>query len=779
MFFVSIANAQGASNDQYDFEIEDIRVQGLQRFPVSRVFAALPVGQNDQLSAALAARLTRDVYALGVFSDVQIFRDVNDLVVQVQERPTISDISIDGNEMIETDVLMDALKQGGLTAGSVMQRATLERMKTELERQYVAQGRYGAAVIASTNPQSRNRVEISLDIREGEVAKIRDIHILGNNEYDTDTLLDELALKKSHFWSFIKGDDKYAREKLAGDLEALRSYYFDRGFIRFEIDSTQVSITDDKEEIFITVHVSEGKQHKIGQVDVKGILPIPKKKIEELILVKPGQKFSRALLTLSQEAISKRLGVDGYTFAQVEANPTIQDNEIVDVTFYVNPGKRVSITRISFYGSTTTQEEVYRRELRQMEGAWAESQKIELSKLRLERLPYIKNVEVETVKVPGTDDQIELVFNLEEQPSGSIGANIGYGGSGFQFGLNYNESNFLGTGDSLDLLASRNIDRTSLRLTHRDPHYTVHGVSRGYSLIYQSTDYERSREVTNYRTDEIGAKANFGYPISEQARLNFGLGYDQTEVFAFDSSADEVKNFVDADDEFAGVQSKKFDTFSVEASWFLNQLNRGLLPDEGSSQSLQLEVGVPGSDNTYYLTRYNWQQYFPINDSFTVRGRFELGYGDGYGDTESLPFYKNFFAGGIQSVRGYDNRSLGPRDSKGIDSFGGNFLVESSVELLLPMPFVKDKRAWRSVFFIDAGNVFNVDRQSPNDVPNGQNASELSFLDVDLKELRLSAGFAFTWITPIGPFSLSYGKPFNTSEGDDLEAFQISIGQVF
>lgn len=762
--------------------LSDIQVRGLQRLPVSQVFGVLPFSQGDTIDREQVALAIRSLFSLGTLNDIQFFAQgpakATRLIIQVQERPSISDISIDGNKLIDTDTLMDALKQSGLIVGSVMQRATLERMKTELERQYVSQGRYGALVVAKTTPKSRNRVDISLQISEGEVAKIKDIHILGNTVFDSETLIDELTLKPTHFWSFIKGDDKYAREKLTGDLERLRSFYFDRGYVKFNIEDTQVAIDNEREDIYITVHVSEGEKHEIGDVKIRGILPLDEDIIRDLILIKPGQTFSRALLTLSQEAITKRLGMDGYTFAEVQANPEIQaDNTVLDVTFFINPGKRIYVSRIHFQGSTSTHEEVYRREMRQMEGAWAESGKIELSKARLERLPYVKHVEVETVRVPGYEDQIDLIFKLEEQPSGSIGANIGYGGSGFQFGLNYNESNFLGTGDAIDLVASRNTDRTALRLTHRDPHFTVDGVSRGYSLEYQSTNYENSTQVTSYRTDQIGAKANFGYPISEQARLDFGFGFDQTEVFAFPESAREVKEFIGVDDSITELASESFDTFSLEGSWFLNRLNRGLLPDRGSSHFLSLELGLPGSDNPYYLSRYQWHQYLPISEDFTLHTRLELGYGDGYGDSNAIPFYKHFFAGGIQSIRGYDNRSLGPRDTEGLDSFGGNFLFESSVELILPMPFVKDQRAWRSVFFVDAGNVFNINRSQESDIIGGDDP--LSVLEIDPSELRLSTGFAFTWITPIGPLSLSYAKPFNTSIGDELEKFQFSIGQVF
>ena len=760
------------------FVADAIQVRGIQRLPVTQIFAALPFRQGQSISRQEIQNGINALFQLGSLEDVQMFRDGDTLIVQVQERPLIREINISGNDLIDTETLTAALSDGGLEVGRVMERATLTKMKTELERQYVGQGRYGALVTATTKALTRNRVTIDLEIQEGDVAKIDDIQILGNTVFDDETLIDELSLRPSHFWSFIKGDDKYAREKLTGDLERLRSYYFDRGYVEFDLIDTQVAIDPEREDIFITVRVEEGKRYNVGDIKIRGELPVSEAKLRELLTIKSNDIFSRAKLTQSQQAMTRELGMQGYTFAEVQVTPEPNPaDDALDVTFFVNPGKRVYVKRISFEGSASTDEEVYRREMRQMEGAWAQTSKIELSKARLERLPYIKFVEVETRRLPGYDDQIELVFKLEEQPSGSIGANIGYGGSGFQFGLNYNESNFLGTGDAIDLVASRNADRTALRLTHRDPHFTVDGISRGYSLIYQQTDYENSSQVTSYRTDQIGAKANFGYPISEQARLDFGIGYDQTEVFAFPDSADEVKEFINAPLVINGIASETFDTFSLEGSWFWNDLNRGLLPDEGASHYFSLEVGLPGSDNRYYLSRYQWNQYFPIVEDFTIHTRLELGYGGGYGETEAMPFYKHFFAGGIQSVRGYETRSLGPRDTRGFDSFGGNVLVESSIELILPMPFIKDKRAWRSVLFFDAGNVFNENRDNlallnPGDDPR-------SVLNLSASELRTAIGIGFTWLTPIGPLSISYGTPLNADPGDELERFQFSIGQVF
>ncbi|MES2662091.1 MAG: outer membrane protein assembly factor BamA [Pseudomonadota bacterium] len=749
------------------WEITQVRVDGLQRVSVSVVYQALLVNVGDRANDALLSQSTRAIYATGKFSDVQLLREENTLVIKVNERPTIMKIDIEGNKILDTESLETGLKESGLQVGSVLQRATLDQIRQELERQYVSQGRYGARIETKVEPKTRNRVHLTIQIDEGKLAEIKYINVIGNKVFDDETLLKQFQLRSSHLTSFFKKDDQYAREKLVGDLEILRSYYLDRGYVNFKIESTQVAISGNREEVFITVAVKEGVEYKVGNVKILGQLPIAMKDLESLVLIKSDQVFSRQLVTLSSDLMIKRLGDDGFTFAEVRGIPSInQDDKKVNVDFYVEPRKRVYVRRIHFSGNTKTQDEVLRREMRQMEGAWADGQKIELSRARLERLGFFRSVQVETKRIPGTEDQIDLSFEVEEQPSGSIGASIGYqDGTGLIFGANVSQTNFLGTGNRVAFALSRTDIRNAYNFSFVDPYYTVDGVSRGFSVFYQETDYDEDDNTTSYRTDSLGGDLNFGYPISENARLNFGIGFDTTTVYAFDASAQEVKDFIGYVPGDGATQSDSFDTVHLNGSWLLNRLNRGLLPDRGDSHQFSVELALPGSDQTYYKAKYAWQQYWGLTARTSLRAHADLGYGEGFGDIETLPFYKNFFAGGFGSVRGFDERSLGPKDSNGNDAFGGNLLVETGVEWIVPTPFAQDQRAFRTTVFLDAGNVFN--SEVTEEVP------------LEFNELRTAVGVSFTWIAPIGPIAFSFASPINEQEGDETKSFQFSLGQTF
>lgn len=780
------------------FVTQDIRINGLQRIPVRVVYKALRINVGDEVTSNRVAQSIKSLFATGNFDDIQISRAEGDvLVIRVSERPSISGIELDGNKAIESEQLLEGLRQTGLEKGRVFRRAMLERVSLELERQYVAQGRYGAKVETKVVPQPRNRVALEIDIYEGQVASIKHINIVGNKVFDTNNLLDLFSLKPTHFWSFFKGDDKYAREKLSGDLETLRSYYMDRGYINFAIESTQVSITPDKEQVYIVVNIHEGEKFLVGDVKLTGELPIPEEELTPLLLVKPDQVFSRQVLTLTEDLIAKRLGNVGYTFSEVNGVPEAQPGgDKVDVTFFVDPGKRAYVRRIEFAGNKSTSDEVLRREMRQMEGAWASTQKIERSKVRLQQLGFFKGVKVESIRVPSTDDQVDLRFEVEEQPSGSIGASVGYQqGTGVVFGANVSQNNFLGTGNQVTF----NLQRTSIRnrynFSYLDPYFTVDGVSRGYRLYFTETDYSDDSDFSSYRTDAFGVGVNFGYPINENERLRFGFGFDNTTIFATQDSADDVREFIDYQEECfdvdvtdengattttevcdGGTQSADFDSYLSTISWRRSTLNRGLLPDRGSQNTVALEVALPGSDLEYYKLTYNGERYFPLTKKWVLRARTELGYGEGYLDTDQLPFYKHFLAGGTGSIRGFESRTLGPKeadsdttDGLSDDPFGGNVLIEGSLEFIFPMPFVKDKRTVRSLFFIDGGNVFDIER----DEEDSQNVY------LDESEFRYSAGLSFSWITGIGPLTFTFAKALNDEPGDDTQFFDFSLGQFF
>lgn len=762
------------------FTIKDIRIEGLQRISSGAVFNVLPLEAGDQVNKDALARTARILFKTGNFQDVTLGRDEDVLVITVRERPSIAKIEIEGNKSIESENLLEGLGQAGLSEGSVFQRATLDRIKLELERQYIAQGRYAARVEPTVTPLPRNRVKIFIKVKEGDVATISGIDVVGNHVFEDEELLDLLELKKSHLTSFFKGDDKYSRERLQGDLESLRSFYLDRGYINFNIESTQVSVTPDKESVYIAINVSEGEVFTVNEVKLSGDLKVPEEELSRLLLVRKDQTFSRQLMTLTNELISKRLGNEGYTFANVNGVPQVNnENKTVDVTFYVDPGSRVYVRRVNFYGNTKTRDKVLRRELRQMEGAWANGQLIEHSKVRLERLGYFSTVNIETPRVPGEDDQIDVNYSVEEQPSGSIGASLGYQqGTGFVFGASVSQTNFLGTGNRVSFSINRSDIRNSYNFSFVDPYYTLDGVSRGYSLYFQETDIDNNANISSYATDRLGGTLTFGYPISETQRLNFGVGYENIKVYAGQRSSRDVWDFIgydnlDANANRHSAQSENFDTFSVTGSWSSSTLNRGVFATRGYSQSLALEASIPQSELEYYKINYRGQIYFPLTDIWTMRFRTDIGFGDGYGDDDSLPFFEHYYSGGFGSVRGYRDRSLGPRERQSEadfgspDPFGGNLLVEGSVEFIFPIPWVKDKRSIRTMLFLDGGNVFDTHRDD-----------EYS-LNYDSDEFRYSAGIGLSWITGIGPLTFSLAKAINDQRGDKTKVFQFSLGQPF
>jgi len=752
------------------FVITDIRLEGLQRVSAGSLFQAFPINIGDAVDDKEVIEATRSLFKTGNFNDIQIGRDGNVLVVVVKERPSISAIGIVGNDKIGTDELKAGLKQSGLSEGDIFQRATLERLEQELVRQYISQGRYGVTVETQVEELERNRVALTINIFEGKPSTIEAINIVGNKVFDDEELVDRFSLSTTNWQSFYKNDDKYAREKLAGDLERLRSKYLNNGYINFNIESTQVSITPDKASVFITVNIVEGEQYTIGEVKFSGDLKVSEQEFLPLLKVSPGDIFSNERLTETTEAMTDRLGDDGYTFANVNAIPDINEEEKrVDINLFVDPGKRAYVRRISFTGNTKTNDEVLRREMRQMESAWASNKEIEQSKIRLQRLGFFKGVNVETPQVPNTDDQIDVNYQVEEQPSGSVSLSVGFsGGSGLTLGADVTQKNFLGTGKSVSVGANKSDSRTSYNFSYLDPYYTVDGVSRGFDVYFRELDYEED-DVSSYTTDSYGANLNYGFPLSETQYLSFSVGYDNVAVETGLYPVQEITNFLTAEGDDYG-------NFVSTVRWRESTLNRGIFATRGASQSLALELSLPGSDLSYYKLTYNGRILFPVSDTFTLRLRTELGYGDAYGSTGRLPFYKHFFAGGFDSVRGFSNNTLGPRSTPATtdpdqdpEAFGGNILVTGSTELLFPMPFVKDSRSFETGFFVDAGNVFETDCS----------ATSRECSKFDAGELRYSVGFSVTWLSGFGPLSVSLASALNEGQFEDTEFFQFSFGTSF
>ncbi|MDZ7683788.1 MAG: outer membrane protein assembly factor BamA [Gammaproteobacteria bacterium] len=753
--------------------VSDIRVEGLQRVSAGSVFGAMPINVGDDVNELDLRTVVRDVFATGYFDDVKIGRDGNVIVIIVDERPSIEAIEIEGNKAIKTEALKDGLAQSGLAEGEIFKKVTLDHIAADLERQYVSQGRYGAKIETKVEQLPRNRVSIDIDVTEGKVAGIRHINIVGNTVFDNETLLDMLELKLPSLFSFYTKDDQYAREKLSGDLEKLESFDLDRGYLNFAIDSTQVSISPSKEDVYITINVIEGERFEVSGVDIAGELhDISESSIRSLILVREGQTFSRELMTTSEERIERALGNAGYTFASATGQPVAREgsNE-VEVRFFVDAGKRAYVRRINFSGNTVTQDEVLRREMRQMEGGWASTAFIERSKTRLERLGYFKEVNVETPEVPGTEDQIDVDYTVEESPSGSISATFGYAeDTGLILGANYQESNVFGSGNSVNLGINHSSFQTSYSFSFFDPYFTVDGVSRGYSFFFRKSDFN-ARNIARFSTDAYGASVRFGYPISEIARIGFSVGYEHTRIKEGIFPAQEISQFL-------AREGNEFDLVSLTGTWSSSALNRGLLPTRGRSQELSLEVMVPGSELEFFRLQYNGQIFFPITRALTLRLRTHLGYGDAFGGTDTFPFYKHFFAGGFGSVRGYENNQLGPRATPSprnqfvrdrLDPIGGNVLVEGTAEVLFPLPFIEDQRQIKSSFFVDAGNVFNTNCPTVSIVCN----------DLSEGELRYTAGVAVTWITGFAPLSFSISTPLNEKPGDETKMFQFELGGAF
>ncbi len=850
------APAAGAPVAASPFVIADIRVEGLQRISAGSVFSAMPIGVGDTATEGSIRASARALFGTGNFDDIQIGRDGNVLVIIVAERPSISEIIISGNKAIETEDLLSGLKGAGLAEGGVFRRSTLEGMQMELSRQYVQQGRYDAGIETEVIPEPRNRVSINIDVNEGTVSKIKHINIVGNQVFDDDELIDLFELQATNLLSFITSDDKYSRERLSGDLETLTSYYMDRGYLQFSIDSTQVAVSPEKDAVYITANLSEGDVYTVTTVDLSGDLVLPEEDLRRFLLVREGQTYSQQLVTSTEEYLTQRLGNEGYNFAKVTGIPEIsEDDNTVSMKFFVDPGKRTYVRRISFSGNTKTVDEVLRREMRQMEGAPASASAIEASRIRLQRLGYFASATVETPGVPGHDDLIDVEFAVEEQSSGSVGASFGYAqDAGLILGLNLQQDNFLGTGKRVGISANSSRFQDFYNFSYTNPYFTEDGVSRGFNVFYRATDLDEIN-VARYSTNTYGGAVNFGYPIRETERLGFSIGVNNTEItvgrfavqeiqasprliggvdFFFDSTFDDFTGrysapevlvpldqippdylVQDLEPGFIDINGTEYLNWTITSSWSQSTLNRGRFATRGMANSVSLEVAMPGSDLEFYKLSYRGELYFPVTNSWTLKFRTELGYGDGYGDTSELPFYQHFFSGGFGSVRGYEPNTLGPQSTPAVeyiidqpvteidengnpievggpdrdqfgfearnnalaqqqntnrrDPFGGNVLIEGGVELIFPLPFVKDQRQIRSAFFIDAGNVF-----STNCRP-----SQRQCFDIDANELRYSVGIGATWITGFGPITFSIAQPLNAGDFDQEEVFQFTLGQGF
>lgn len=734
------------------FVVKDIRLEGLQRISAGTVFNYLPIKVGERVDAAKTADAIRALYKTGFFKDVRIDRQNDTLVVIVQERPSIASITFKGNKSVDTKDLEKSLKQVGFAVGRPFNRSIFEQVEQELRRTYFNLGKYGVKIKSTVTPLERNRVGVNFDITEGRVATIADINIVGNHAFDTGTLLDQFNLTTSKWYLFFSSSDQYSREKLAGDLERLRSFYLDRGYINFNIDSTQVSVTPDKKHVYITVNISEGKQYKVSDVKLAGKLIVPQKELFKLVKISRGQVFSQADVTETSKAITDRLGEDGYAFANVNAIPDIdKKNDTVALTFFVDPGKRVYVQRINFSGNTKTRDVVLRREMRQMEGGWIDTQAIKRSKERLQRLGYFESVNVQTPPVPGTADQVDVDFNVTEKPSGSLLAGVGFSQTqGIVFNTSIKQDNFLGTGNQVGFTFNNSSVNRAFALSYLNPYWTIDGISRGFDARYETTN-AADANIASYTLDELSGGVTFGVPISEYNTVNFSARVKQTKFKTGYNPSNEVLAF-------QSRYGNKFNDVVLGTSFARDSRDSLIFPTKGHLD--QFGAQIAAGDLNYYKLTYEHQQFFPLSANYTLALDGNLGYGNGFAGTGELPLISNFYAGGIRSVRGFKDNTLGPRDSQN-QPLGGNFKLVGSAAVILPVPFVTNVKNLRLTAFVDTGNVYGP----------GEN--------IDLGQLRVSSGVAVSWLSPFGALTLSAALPVVKKSGDETQPLQFLFGTAF
>ncbi|MDH0718064.1 outer membrane protein assembly factor BamA [Acinetobacter junii] len=832
---LALVSAMAAVQQVYaadEFIAQDIRIDGLVRLTPASIYSMLPVNSGDRVSDPMIAESIRTLYASGLFDDIKAFKENNVLVFKVIERPVISKLEFKGNKLIPKEALEQGLKKMGIAEGEVFKKSALQIIETELEQQYTQQGRYDADVTVETVARPNNRVELKLNFNEGTPAKVFDINIIGNTVFSDSDIKQAFAVKESGWASVVTRNDRYAREKMAASLEALRALYLNKGYINFNIINSQLNISEDKKNIFIEVSVDEGSQFKFGETKFLGDALYKPEELQALKLYKDGETYSQEKVNAVKQLLLRKYGNAGYYYAEVNVVPEINNQTgIVNLNYYINPGQQVTVRRINFTGNSKTADEVLRREMRQMEGALASNEKIDLSKVRLERTGFFKTVDVKPVRVPNSPDQVDLNVNVEEQHSGTTTLAVGYsqnGGITFQAGLS--QTNFMGTGNRVSVDLSRSETQDYYNLSVTDPYFTIDGVSRGYNVYYRKTKLNEDYNVNNYVTDSYGGSLSFGYPIDENQSLSASLGVDKTKVRTGPSVSTYIRDYLLANggkatgkstwcpsgkfeedqdgkvktdpvtglpiceggyEDYESAFEGEFLTYMLNLGWSYNTLNRPIFPTSGMSHRVGLEVGLPGSDVEYQKVTYDAQAFMPLGNNFVLRGYGKLGFGN------DLPFYKNFYAGGYGSVRGYENSTLGPKYPSVIfqetgkndpnpEEVGGNALVQFGTELAIPLPFKGDwTRQVRPVVFAEGAQVFD----TQCDVPKGDLLVDGNSVDIkqyckdnykfDFGNMRYSVGVGFTWITMIGPLSLSYAYPLNDKKGDDTKSIQFEIGRTF
>ena len=735
------------------FVVRDIRVQGLQRTEAGTVFGYLPVRVGDELTPARASEAVKALYATGFFKDVHLAQDGDVLVVRVDERPAIASVDVSGSREFDADALKKAMRQAGLAEARIFDRSVLDKAEQEIRRQYLSRGKYSVKITSAVTPLARNRVAVSLAIDEGASARIAQIRILGNKVFKESELLDQIKLTTPNWLSWYTKTDQYSREKLAGDLETLRSFYLNRGYLEFGIESTQVSIDPDREKVYVTLTIREGERYKVRDLKFGGNTLGREEQFRKALALRPGDTFSGEKLTQSEKKITDDLGAIGYAFASVNPVPTIdREKREVDYTLNIDPGRRAYVRRITIAGNQRTRDEVIRRELRQFEGAWFDSDKIALSRDRVERLGYFQDVQIQNVPVPGVPDQVDLVVKVTERATGNMTFGAGYSSTEkmlLQVALN--EPNFLGTGNTFGIEVNTGQTQRTASVSYVDPYFTQDGVSLGTD-VYSRTFNAYNSGLGDYRIRSAGGGLRLGIPYTELDRISFGLVFEQNQIKPGTNGLPQ--RYIDYVNQF-GTTS---DAWLATLGWSRDSRDSSLAPTRGRLQRLNVDVTFPGQDLSYYRATYQHAWYTPLTKDYTFSLSADVGYGRGLSG-KPYPVFKNFYAGGINSVRGFGSNSLGPRDVKDNNPLGGTASFAASAEILFPLPGTGNDKTVRAFLFADAGNVFDN--------------------RIDFGELRYSVGAGINWLSPVGPLKLSLGYPVKRKPGDDTQRVQFEIGTAF
>lgn len=738
------------------FVVRDIRAEGLERLEIGTLLTYLPLAAGDELNELSARQVIRALYGTGLFEDIQVLREGDALVIRVQERPAISEFVIDGNSKIGGDELNQSLKDLGLAEGELFKRELLDQVEQELQRQYYANGYYDVEIASSVTPDTNNRVRIRIDVTEGRQTRVRGINLLGNKAFSTEELLSQFKLEATH-WRPFQSSDKYSRQQLGGDLETLQSYYQDRGYLKATVSSVQVAMTPERDAIYVTINIEEGEVYRIKGTRFSGETILNTTFLDRLLSTRPGDTFSRRMATESSDRIEVALSDIGFAFASVNPVPEV-DEELREVTlnYVIDPGKRAYVRQITFVGNTSTNDETLRREMRQLEASPFSKSAVERSRVRLARLPFLEEVEVETRPVPGSDDLVDVVYTVRERPPGSVQFGVGFSGSqGFLVTGQVTHTNFLGTGNRVDLSVDQNTISRAVNASWTDPYFTEDGISQSIGVFYRRSE-SIIRFSSGFNTNVVGANLTYGIPLSEFAALRIGGGIDQTAIETFpNSSSNEVLTF-------AIENGTSFTNFELRTGITFDSRNRTFFANRGGLHQLTLDTTLPGSDLEFFTLSYRAQQYVPIWRGVTLEMNGSAAAVETYGDTRSVPPYQNFFAGGPRTVRGFRDGALGPRDTPFNNPFGGTLRTTLQNKLIIPLPMESDGRSTRFSLFYDVGNVF----ATPG--------------DFEATELRQSAGIAFSWFTPfLGLLDLSYAFPLNEQEGDFVDRFQITFGPGF